>query len=846
MAEIACACVVGLTALTLYVATLQPDFGGPEDTPKFQFLGYVLGSAHPPGYPLYVLLSHAFVQIPIRTIAYRANLFSALMAAVACVIAYRIARQIGGGRVTSSAAALALASGPAFWRSAVFAEVYSLAAAIAGAIVCLLLSWGRSARLSRLFAGAAAFALGLGNHLTIVGLAPACAVYVLLKHSRVLTPRVLTALAVIGCVGLSQYGLIVVRTRQGAPYMESRAESVPELWRVVTAERFAGERFAYGPRVLLTVHLPGALGVIERDLRVLGLVLSIAGIAALVAATSAEAVLLLGGILGLLAMVVNLSGDLQGFVTPVLALLWPFAAVGAESVRRVLVRMNVGRAIAALVTYAIALAMPVWNVASNYRSADQSGQREEGRFLRAFYSQLPDRAGVVAQDYETDMAINYMMFTGEGGPNRGIARVGFSSSEVRGALEDGRRVFTFATGATVLSTEGFRFERMTVNGPPVEEWLEWLPRGTLVAGATAHVPFQLDLSRIGHGAARPMGRLRSYEAFAVVTGTSRAQWRNGDDGLSFRPFDGVITSAADDRGARIERDGHTIALVGAGLALAAFSPDVSLLRPLEFPSGQSRTVAYQEAVYEIRGETPCAALSNSWRDVTPVFESGSWVATLHDRGSTVIEMAIAHGRDLNGNASVLLGNGAASPVRRNTQNDGTVVLSTELTRTGDYRPVFRLAANRISTEAKARIIGGTLETVTICSHRPLVPLFSMASDRTLLRPDFEAEPYFGGGWSGAERTPAGRQRRGQGRATLFLPLDRQHSYQALFELGAQAPVRIEILLNDILVGACDIAGPIRCEVTVPARLVREGVNTMTFSGREFSLHRVELSRRIGL
>jgi hypothetical protein len=37
-------------ALSLYVLTLQPDLGGPEDTPKFQFLGHVLGTAHPPGY----------------------------------------------------------------------------------------------------------------------------------------------------------------------------------------------------------------------------------------------------------------------------------------------------------------------------------------------------------------------------------------------------------------------------------------------------------------------------------------------------------------------------------------------------------------------------------------------------------------------------------------------------------------------------------------------------------------------------------------------------------------------------------------------------------------------------
>ena len=42
------AAAVAAASLALYVATLQPDFGGPEDTPKFQFIGYVLGIPHRP------------------------------------------------------------------------------------------------------------------------------------------------------------------------------------------------------------------------------------------------------------------------------------------------------------------------------------------------------------------------------------------------------------------------------------------------------------------------------------------------------------------------------------------------------------------------------------------------------------------------------------------------------------------------------------------------------------------------------------------------------------------------------------------------------------------------------
>src|SRR5690348_13211180 len=92
-ADLVCALLVGIGTLALYVLTLRPDVGGIEDAPKFQFVGYVLGTAHSPGYPLYVLLTHVFDKLPIGTIAYRVNLFSAVMAAAACVGAFILGRQ---------------------------------------------------------------------------------------------------------------------------------------------------------------------------------------------------------------------------------------------------------------------------------------------------------------------------------------------------------------------------------------------------------------------------------------------------------------------------------------------------------------------------------------------------------------------------------------------------------------------------------------------------------------------------------------------------------------------------------------------------------------------------------
>jgi hypothetical protein len=272
---------------------------------------------------------------------------------------------------------------------------------------------------------------------------------------------------------------------------------------------------------------------------------------------------------------------------------------------------------------------------------------------------------------------------------------------------------------------------------------------------------------------------------------------------------------------------------------------------VELVAGGPTQVPFQEAVYEITGRTPCATLTDVWQDIAPAFRTGSWVATLHDRGAVRVEVAVASSSDVGAKASVLVGSGTADAGRVSPQPLGaSSIVTAQLTRTGDYRPVFRFALDRIPDSVKARIVEGADKSLTVCSHEPLVPLFT-SGDRALLRSDFEAEPYFGAGWGDVERTSAGRRRRGETGAALFLPLNQSYAYRAVFELDAERPTKLSVVVNGIPGGACAVAGSTRCEIEIPQKSVREGINTIAFgapsAGPSFSLHRVELSRhRIGL
>lgn len=837
--DLLCALAAGTVALALYVATLQPDLGGPEDTPKFQFLGHVLGTAHPPGYPLYVLLSYVFVKLPIGTIAYRADLFSAVMAALACGMAYLIGRQIGAARWFAFCAALGLATGASFWGNAVFAEVYSLAAVMAALGTNLLLGWGARGGAGLLLGAVAALSLGAGNHLTIVGLVPPFVLYVLLRNRRALTARVIGAAAVLILLGISQYGFIVLRTLQGAPYLESRASSLPELVSVVTAERYAGERFAFGPSALLTVQIPTVASAIGHELGTAGLLALCAGLIAAVFKRSAGAALLVGAACGMLAMVVNLSGDVKGFITPVMVLLWPLAGLGFDAIWRWLESPRMLRPNLGILAVIAAAATPFANFVGNYKDADHSGDTANARLLRGVYRQLPDRAAVVAENYWYDMGLHYLMLTGEGGPDKGIVRTGFSARAVRDAARDGRRVFAFAGAATFLGAEGLRFERAALVGPSLDEWLRALPRGTVIVGASAYAPVPFELSGTG---ARGRGRARAFSAFARIVGHSGAAWSADDAAISLdvQPgvlksalpvFPGAVRASVDERGARIEIAGRTVAQAATGLAIGVFTPDGALSQVFDFPPGQPLRVPFEGSLYELRGESPCVEITtDAWSDVTHVLSTGSWVATLPAVGSVVIESVLSEPRGVRARSTELLGGGAARTVGPTLNADGSEVLVTELTRTGEGRPVFRLALDHPPVQARARVRpGGARSSVTVCGHA-MLPLFPDGGTHAVLRPDFESEAYFGAGWGDVERTPTGRVRRGQDRATLLLPLQLGYDYRLSLDLAGAAGTRIDIVFDEAAVGACELRSGVTCEVALP-RVLREGINTLTLSAQ---------------
>ncbi len=126
------ALAVAAIALAVYAPTVARDLSwanAATDGGDLITASYTLGIPHPPGYPTYVVLGKLFSFVPLGTVAFRYNLFSAVCAAVAAGLLTAAIRAQWGGRVpplVAAAAALSLAFLPLVWSQAVVAEVYSL------------------------------------------------------------------------------------------------------------------------------------------------------------------------------------------------------------------------------------------------------------------------------------------------------------------------------------------------------------------------------------------------------------------------------------------------------------------------------------------------------------------------------------------------------------------------------------------------------------------------------------------------------------------------------------------------------------------------------------------------
>ncbi|MBI4824642.1 MAG: DUF2723 domain-containing protein [Nitrospirae bacterium] len=129
---------------------------------------FAMGPAHPPGYPLYVLLGKIWTFLPFGSIPYKLNLFSALCGALTSVVVFMSVHILTKDKLTAIFSATLSGFLPLVWSESVKAEVYTLNSVLTLSIFYLgirFISENGDRRL--LFLGSFVLGIGMGNHHTI-------------------------------------------------------------------------------------------------------------------------------------------------------------------------------------------------------------------------------------------------------------------------------------------------------------------------------------------------------------------------------------------------------------------------------------------------------------------------------------------------------------------------------------------------------------------------------------------------------------------------------------------------------------------------------------------------------
>jgi 4-amino-4-deoxy-L-arabinose transferase-like glycosyltransferase len=225
-----------------------------------QTVPHVLGVAHPTGYPTYILLAWVFEMLPIGSVAFRANLLSALLVAGTLALAVAILLRLRVRPVIALGTAVALGAVGTVWSSATVAEVDPLHLFLMAALILLALRWADERRPRDLLLGGLLIGLAIGNHLLTIFVAPFLVIFAVWAGRSVLRERpwILAATAGLAILGLAVYLYIPWAASRNPPLAYNHPVTLDSVLWLVTGEQFRYQFDLLSPRGPgeFVAHLP--------------------------------------------------------------------------------------------------------------------------------------------------------------------------------------------------------------------------------------------------------------------------------------------------------------------------------------------------------------------------------------------------------------------------------------------------------------------------------------------------------------------------------------------------------------------------------------------------------------
>lgn len=435
----------------LYIKTLLPGLGGSGDTAKFQFIGKILGVPHAPGYPLYVLLNWLFVHLPLRSVAFRANLMSAFFAVLTVLVLYHLLLRLVESRALSFWISLLFALSLVFWSHAVVAEVYTLNSFLLVTILLSLVRWKETQRPGWLYLFLVLYPLSFANHLTMITLLPAIGLFFICTNPGVMMrPRFIAVGLLGGTLTLGFYSYLFIRSFQRAPYLEHRVVDWKSFFNVISAEKFRSAMFPFSPGEVVAERIPMFFHHLATGWPIPLLAIAALGLFALFKKDVRVALLLGFSFLGQSFYILNYDiPDLAPFFIPTILLIAPFAAAGLKVILMGSQRIPL---LQPILIFGLILGT-AWVGLTDYPRADRSSETLADLRLTTLLASIPAGSILITDNYLDKEYVYSKMFLDF--PNKGFIHLEISSDaedirreiyhqvfwKIRASLELQKRLF---------------------------------------------------------------------------------------------------------------------------------------------------------------------------------------------------------------------------------------------------------------------------------------------------------------------------------------------------------------------------------------------------------------------
>lgn len=415
-----------------YYSTLLPGIPGMSETSldsaKFQFIGKVWGTTLT-GYPLYIVLNHYFTAFfPWGTLAYKANLLSAVFSIIAVLYLYRTMLILKCGRVVSFVTALTFGFTYTLWSQSIVAEVYTLNILFVAMVIYYFLEWRETKNYNSFYLACFLYALSFGNHLTMITLLPAIIYFVWKTDRKFFTDvKKISIVATFILIGALQYGYHFWRYYSPEnSYLEMQTPDLATLWSYVTGGQFKPYMFTFEFSSFLFERVPLFFRFVLHEYLFLTLI-SIWGFFTFKNNTVRIFLMLIA--LGTLVFSLNYDiFDILVYFIPAYLILAVFLGLGLQNI------MDSFEKRYQKVIIAILFLIPLLLI-TNWTKVDKSGDTSSAMEIEKMIELIKQDAIIVPDSYHSEISMNYYLLGEDIGRERNL----YVADTFAGKISDDKR-----------------------------------------------------------------------------------------------------------------------------------------------------------------------------------------------------------------------------------------------------------------------------------------------------------------------------------------------------------------------------------------------------------------------